>query len=277
MGYFNIDSKYKEVSHDSIREQLMDMTIKEILNKRLVSREWKEIIDSDSFWCRLLDRDYNDFDHKHEKCQESYKYIYNPKFIYGMSKNHNISDAVLKYFEEKVKKLDWKYWHDISEHQVLSETFIEKYHKKFPWKIIFENQVLSEEFIEKILKMCKCHIKWVEWSEISEHQVLSEEFIEKFQDKVFWGLISEHQVLSEEFIEKFQYKVFWGMISECQILSEEFIERFEDKLNWNSISRHQKLSEEFIEKFRHVIYWQYIVTYQNISKKFIENMEFKYF
>jgi hypothetical protein len=36
----------------------------------LVSREWKELIDSESFWCRLLKRDFPGFEHL--ECKNAY-------------------------------------------------------------------------------------------------------------------------------------------------------------------------------------------------------------
>ena len=67
------------------------------------------------------------------------------------------------------------------------------------WDYISEHQRLSEEFIEK-------YIDKVDWYYISIYQTLSEEFIEKHIDKVYWGCISIYQTLSEEFIEKYSDK-----------------------------------------------------------------------
>jgi hypothetical protein len=53
-------SRYHRLSGDEMREQMMNMTINEILDRRLVSREWRDIIDEDSFWCRLIKRDYDE-------------------------------------------------------------------------------------------------------------------------------------------------------------------------------------------------------------------------
>jgi hypothetical protein len=57
---FNYLLKSNEVSSDSVREQLLGMTIPEILQKRLVSKKWRNIIDEDSFWSRLIKRDFDE-------------------------------------------------------------------------------------------------------------------------------------------------------------------------------------------------------------------------
>jgi hypothetical protein len=63
------------LSDDEIREQLMNMTINEINEKRLVSKRWRDIVDDDSFWCRLLQRDHIIYpaQHKYTNCQHKYK------------------------------------------------------------------------------------------------------------------------------------------------------------------------------------------------------------
>jgi hypothetical protein len=75
-------------SDDEIKEQLMNMTIREINEKRLISKRWRKLIDSDSFWCRLLERDYNILpsEHLYENCK--IKYMNNHKMI-----NYDINNA----------------------------------------------------------------------------------------------------------------------------------------------------------------------------------------
>ena len=47
-----------DLSDDEIREQLYNMTIKEILDARLYSKRWDKIISDDKFWCKLLNMRY---------------------------------------------------------------------------------------------------------------------------------------------------------------------------------------------------------------------------
>jgi len=170
----------------------------------------------------------------------------------------------MKQFNEKTfvpdENPNWSY---ISQCQVLSEDFIEKFKDYVSWNHISSYQVISETFIEKFKDK-------VNWYYTSHFQVLSEEFIEKFQDKVEWDNISHYQVLSEEFIEQFQNKVKWDNISSSQTLSEEFIEKFKDKVKWDNISQYQVLSEDFIEKFQDKVEWDNISHYQSLSKEFIK-------
>ena len=54
------------------QEILMGMTIEEILDRRKLSKEWKEAVDN--LWCRLLKRDYNI--KTNEDCYDKYKRKY---------------------------------------------------------------------------------------------------------------------------------------------------------------------------------------------------------
>lgn len=92
-------------------------------------------------------------------------------------------------------ELTSKNWHDISYHQKLTESFIEKY----------------EDMIY--------------WGGVSYYQTISEGFIEKYKDKIYWGGISCNQKLSEGFIERFKDKVHWASILVHQKLSYDFLER----------------------------------------------------
>ena len=53
----------------------------------------------------------------------------------------------------------------------------------FDWRWISQHQTLSEDFIEK-------HEDSVNWDNISQNQKLSEDFIEKHEDRVNWLDIS---------------------------------------------------------------------------------------
>ena len=94
----------------------------------------------------------------------------------------------IKYYTKHI-------WYNISCHQKLSESFIEKFKDKVDWVTISAFQKLSESFIEKFKDN-------VSWYDISCHQKLSESFIEKFKDKVDWQLILQSQILSKQFIQK---------------------------------------------------------------------------
>jgi len=166
-----------------------------------------------------------------EKIMKEFNYSY-----FSKTKNK------IKYIEGRMNThyIDWGY---ISNYQILSESFIERFQDKVDWEYISGYQQLSESFIERFQDK-------VDWGYISRHQKLSEPFIERFQDKVDWGYTSEYQELSESFIEGFQDKVNWEYISINQKLSESFIERFQDKVDWGYISIRQQLSESFIEKYK---------------------------
>jgi hypothetical protein len=60
-------------SNDVTREEFMNMTVQEILQLRTVSKKWRNIIDEDSFWCRLIKRDYGVT--QTDGCFDSYKVL----------------------------------------------------------------------------------------------------------------------------------------------------------------------------------------------------------
>jgi hypothetical protein len=90
------------LSDDEIKETLMNMTIREILDKRQISNRYREIID-DNFWCRLLKRDHDFSDHRYTDCEIKYKEIHlikhNPtQFIENIiSSNRDITTVLESY------------------------------------------------------------------------------------------------------------------------------------------------------------------------------------
>jgi hypothetical protein len=66
-----MSNNYEKLSFDEIREKLMHLTVQEILQKRSISHQWRAIIDEDSFWCRLLKRDYDE--DLSENCNQRYR------------------------------------------------------------------------------------------------------------------------------------------------------------------------------------------------------------
>lgn len=157
-------------------------------------------------------------------------------------------------------------WHEVSEHEGLTEGFIRDISDKVDWFRVSGYQRLSENFIREFADK-------VDWGRISRYQHLSENFIREFQYTVNWRVISAYQRLSENFIKEFKDKVDWDNISTYQHLSEDFIREFKDDVSWYRISSCQRLSEEFIREFKDRVYWGCISTYQRLSKEFIE--EFK--
>ncbi len=60
-------------------------------------------------------------------------------------KNQKISEPLIEKYQGKLQN----YWFYISQHQELSESFIEKHKDDVCWDYIFNFQHLSADFIEK--------------------------------------------------------------------------------------------------------------------------------
>ena len=106
-----------DISDDEIYEKLYTMTLKEILNARLISKRWNRIISDDKFWCQILRRDFGDKETK--DCFKKYKsikqeylfYIYkydreDTNDIIGIYKDVNIA---VKDMKKMIKTITKKY------------------------------------------------------------------------------------------------------------------------------------------------------------------------
>ena len=89
---------------------IMNKPIKEILELRTLSKEWRDRIDS--LWCKLIERDFKTKDYNKNDCYNEYKFMYGYKNMPSISineirdkittlklKNVTINDIIL-YFEE---------------------------------------------------------------------------------------------------------------------------------------------------------------------------------
>lgn len=142
-----------------------------------------------------------------------------------------------------MKEINWNY---ISEHELLTEDFMEENASRLNWKVISRVQTLSELFIRK-------HIELVDMDKILQNQKLSLGFIETHKHRTdFWYYLSFNPYLTEEILETFSEKWRWDMLVDFVPLSESFIEKHQNKLDWtewNSIFRKQKLSLSFVQKY----------------------------
>ena len=117
---------------------------------------------------------------------------------------------------------------------------------RFTFDTVSEHEYLSEEFMETFQN-------YIDWYVISWHQLLSEDFIEKHQDKLNWKWISKRQCVSEKFIDKYKDKIVWNNLIQNDRLSisEEFIKKHDDKpWDWYHIQEKRKLSINFIREYK---------------------------
>ena len=56
------------------QEIIMNMSLKELLEKRELSSEWKDRIDS--LWCRLIERDFPNIEYDKCNCEKQYRILY---------------------------------------------------------------------------------------------------------------------------------------------------------------------------------------------------------
>lgn len=115
--------------------------------------------------------------------------------------NSILNNILLQQKEEKEEKRlleiikcfknEWKGWSYISEYEVLTEKFMEKYIDKLDFAKVLKWQELSESFLEKhLLKYSNSNNYWFI---ISKWQELSEKFIKKYINKLQWKRIKKYQ------------------------------------------------------------------------------------
>ncbi|MGD1841932.1 MAG: hypothetical protein ACFB0B_13715 [Thermonemataceae bacterium] len=178
---------------------------------------------------------------------------------------------------ENASRMDW---FKLSNHQQLSEAFIEQLiplvgHTTNFWQSVSARQVLSDAFISK-------HQDNIDWKYLSFNpkKSLSEEMLLRFSDKdLSWNRISEHYHLSADTIEQLKDKLDWERLScnKANCLTEDIIRKYEDRWHWPWIWYCQKLSEDFIREYIQKVKWDYIWECQTpvLSEQFFKEHEDK--
>lgn len=165
--------------------------------------------------------------------------------------------------------MDWLY---ISEHESLTESFIEENAMRLDWKAISKFQTLSEEFIKK-------HMKVVNMDLILQNQTLSLGFIETYKHlNNFWYHLSFNPHLTEDILETFSENWHWDMLVFFVPLSEPFIEKYQNKIkrmDWHNLVRKQKLSLSFLQKYEKRINFTMLSLNQHITDDVLAYYESK--
>lgn len=81
------------IPSELIREQLLKLPVGDILKNRRTSKEFKDVIDKNEFWCNVFERDYPDVEYDKNDCLNEYKNIYK----YAKISLEQIQDAAEKY------------------------------------------------------------------------------------------------------------------------------------------------------------------------------------
>lgn len=163
-------------------------------------------------------------------------------------------------------------WDYISQFEVLTMEFIEKYCNKINWKMLSYNKSYDEIFIKKYFDKLDIDL-------ICRFQKLSEEFIREFYKKLNPSIMQQYQKLPQDLIinNRPDFDIF--MLCTFQNLTEDFIEGNIWSFNemcWDMISKYQILSEYFIAKYIDVLNWSSIIECQNLTEKFILNNSKKF-
>ena len=93
----NIEQEEVYLPNELWEITIMNKPIKEILEMRTLSKEWRDRIDS--IWCRLIERDFNTKEYNKNDCYNEYKFMYKFKGMPSMSTNeiqNIITDLELK-------------------------------------------------------------------------------------------------------------------------------------------------------------------------------------
>lgn len=250
----------------------------------------EELLINSVDWNKISKKDnlsYN-FITKYKKYIDWYSIInnihYNEKIIakcidciplYTLITSRKLSED---FIEKYIVTTD-RHWNEISQYQILSESFMDKYKDKLNWDSMIISQSMSEEFIIS-------HIYYINWKLLSTYKrdYLSSDFLLKYKDKVNWDIISnkskyfsnedleklhdlivwdtyiyKHRV-DEEIIDKyFDYFTDMGNLLYRNNLSKVFLIKHQEKLGWNNISQFAgTLDSEFLTKYKYFINWDLV-------------------
>ena len=100
--FFEPSEEFVRQPHDTMKEQLLKLPIGDIVNSRRISKEYKDIIDENSFWCQLLDRDYPKMKYNKDSCEATYKDIYLTLKSMTIT-DKQIDDAIKKYVRISIR------------------------------------------------------------------------------------------------------------------------------------------------------------------------------
>ena len=124
-----------------IREQLLKLPIQDIIRNRRTSKEFKNVIDKNEFWCNLIERDYKGEEYDKTKCHEEYIDMYRRK---------NMLFVTL----EKLKEISEKYNLNINIFVLLLENHYFK-RKRNVWYFYPKDILKSDIFFDNIEKLSK--------------------------------------------------------------------------------------------------------------------------
>lgn len=189
-----------------------------------------------------------------------------------------MSETMMRRFD---RFLDWP---AVSEHQQLSEEFMEFYMNNLD----VSHQQLSFEFAQDHVTNFQLFFYWpqMKWTDahfdaymtdyahtICKRQFISEHYIRHNVNKVSWfGLSEARRTWSDEFLADFFFQFDTSSLQTCALLTEAQIELMPTQ-NWFALSLNQVLSPEFITSHANHVIWHRIACKQILSDELIRRIQ----
>lgn len=205
------------------------------------------------------------------------QFIKNPAASRRRARHISEQEVLSEEFMDKYS--NYLFWDDLCKHQQMSEDFIENHLNKIYPKPLLDRGLISERFLRK-------YAFDINWKTISNSLApLSIDFLREFKDKIDWSRYMCYHTLTEQLIEEFGDVIPWAYVPGRIKMSEKFIRRHRLELEkyyscWSQICEHQELSEPFIEEFKDKVNWKVISYKQKLSKemihKYANKLEWRY-
>lgn len=185
---------------------IMNKPIKEILEMRTLSKEWKDRIDS--LWCKLFERDYPNQIYNKKDCYNEYKKKYEESKILHISKNE-IRNIIKNIVSNNVDiNLD-KVLH------VLSRSFVDKnnilyFDPKNFFDQIYKIYIIYQRTMDAMLPITVGSMvvhpgEDEEWYQILNNIPIFKHFIiKKRRDRYGLSFLYDYQISKKRFIELFE-------------------------------------------------------------------------
>jgi len=160
-------------------------------------------------------------------------------------KNIKLSENIINILIKDYDIFDSDHMDNLLTYQILNENLLEKYiffKKKFVnWDLITEFQILSTKFINK-------YEDNLDWKIISKEQHMTLEFIIKNKTKIYWKVIPMNiklqYLMNEGFISLFKNEDIWDNIGWLENVSIETLQKYEEYFTdktWQSINNNMIL------------------------------------
>ena len=222
--------------YDIIWVILLNLSYEEIMNKRLISKDWKAIIENDNFWCELYKKHFKKnvkgdcykkytFEYIHQNIKKKKMFRLDEKFFLDNFDNIQYITYQYVYLSDNIF---WKIWRNENE-------------RKKSLKIKYRKTVGEHrEFLIKNKSLHSKHIAkyWPKWksTSLSKYASLTLEIIEMYKDYINFEQLSSNTSITPEIIDKYFDLLNIDNLSDNPALTSETIEKYRNKLNSNSLS-----------------------------------------